>query len=189
MKKKIKLKLLFIGNSHTFMNNMPDMVAARIKENGYDCETFMLSPGGWTLEQHVAEQQTKYNIEHGKFDYVVLQERANLFPEKETFYESVWILADWIFESGAKPVIFDPFVRRGEEERQEDITNACQYIAEETGSIFAWVGGGFKSYADSWPDIDMYADDGEHASERGSDYMAKMIYEAIRSDIVSVNKR
>ena len=36
---KRKLRILFIGNSHTYYNDMPLMVRRRfVEEDGYDCE-------------------------------------------------------------------------------------------------------------------------------------------------------
>ena len=46
MQKK-KLRILFIGNSHTYFNDMPQMVARRFLEEGYDCEVTMIAHGGW----------------------------------------------------------------------------------------------------------------------------------------------
>ena len=50
-----KLRLLFIGNSHTYYNDMPLMAAKKARAAGYDCEVTMIAHGGWFLEQHVAE--------------------------------------------------------------------------------------------------------------------------------------
>lgn len=44
-----RLRLLFVGNSHTFFNDMPEMVAERFREDGYDCEVAMIAHGGWSL--------------------------------------------------------------------------------------------------------------------------------------------
>ena len=50
-----KLRLLFIGNSHTYYNDMPLMAAKKARAAGYDCEVTMIAHGGWFLAQHVAE--------------------------------------------------------------------------------------------------------------------------------------
>ena len=44
-----RLRLLFVGNSHTFFNDMPEMVAERFRKDGYDCEVAMIAHGGWSL--------------------------------------------------------------------------------------------------------------------------------------------
>ena len=68
-----RLRLLFVGNSHTFFNDMPEMVAERFREDGYDCEVAMIAHGGWSLGQLVEEPEVQFNIHYGHYDYVVLQ--------------------------------------------------------------------------------------------------------------------
>ena len=64
-----KLRILFIGNSHTYMNDMPEMVAMRFRNHGYDCEVTMIAHGGWYLKQHVEEPDVRFNILYGHYDY------------------------------------------------------------------------------------------------------------------------
>ena len=56
-------------------------------------------------------------------------------------------------------------------------------VAEAIGALRAPVGEGWWSYKNSWPDLEMYAEDGAHASEAGSDFAAKLIWAAIRRDL------
>ena len=53
MEEKRTLRILFIGNSHTYFNDMPAMVAEKARKAGFDCEVTMIAHGGWYLEQHV----------------------------------------------------------------------------------------------------------------------------------------
>ena len=39
-----------IGNSHTYFNDMPAMVAEKARKAGFDCEVTMIAHGGWYLE-------------------------------------------------------------------------------------------------------------------------------------------
>ena len=43
------LRILFIGNSHTYCNDMPLMVRRRAADEGYDCQVTMLAHPGWYL--------------------------------------------------------------------------------------------------------------------------------------------
>ena len=56
------MRILFIGNSHTYVNDMPEIVARLAKKDGIDCEVAMIAHGGWFLEQHAAEPETRFNI-------------------------------------------------------------------------------------------------------------------------------
>ena len=63
------------------------------------------------------------------------------------------------------------------------MTEAHKIIAQETGSLLAHVGDEWWSYMRSRPDLEMYADDGAHASPVGSDFAAKMIEAEINRDL------
>ncbi|MBR2286613.1 MAG: hypothetical protein IJ865_00090, partial [Clostridia bacterium] len=85
---KKSLRLLFIGNSHTYYNDMPRMVRTRAVEEGYDCEVTMIAHGGWYLSQHVSEPDVRFNILFGNYDYVILQEHAHPFGPEEEYMQA-----------------------------------------------------------------------------------------------------
>jgi len=182
MKKEL-IKVLFIGNSHTYYNDMPSLVKRRLDEDGYDCHVTMLAHPAWFLAQHVEDPEAKFNIRFGGYDYVVLQEHAHPFGTEEKFFEAVRTLTDWIKEAGATPVIYLTWAQKNEPEAQQRMTDAHKRIAEETGSLLAHVGDEWWGYMHSWPELEMYADDGAHASPAGSDFAAKMIESEILHDL------
>ena len=182
MKKEL-IKVLFIGNSHTYYNDMPSLVKRRLDEDGYDCHVTMLAHPAWFLAQHVEDPEAKFNIRFGGYDYVVLQEHAHPFGPEEKFFEAVRTLTDWIKEAGATPVIYLTWAQKNEPEAQQRMTDAHKRIAEETGSLLAHVGDEWWGYMRSWPELEMYADDGAHASPAGSDFAAKMIESEILHDL------
>jgi len=182
MKKK-SLRILFIGNSHTYFNDMPLLVKGRFEDEGYDCSVTMLAHPNWFLAQHVADPEAKFNILHGSYDYVVLQEYAHPFGPEEKFFDAVRTLVSWIREAGSTPVIYLTWAQKDEPEAQARMTEAHKTIAEETGSLLAHVGDEWWDYMKSWPDLEMYAEDGGHASPAGSDFAAKMITHEISRDL------
>ena len=177
------LKILFIGNSHTYYNDMPLLVKKRFDELGFDCHVTMLAHPGWFLSQHVEDSEAKFNIMFGGYDYVVLQEHAHPFGPEEKFFDAVRSLTAWIKEVGSTPVIYLTWAQKNEPETQQRMTEAHKAIAEETGSLLAHVGDQWWSYMLSRPELEMYADDGAHASPAGSDFAAKMIEAEIYRDL------
>ncbi|MDD6615948.1 MAG: SGNH/GDSL hydrolase family protein [Lachnospiraceae bacterium] len=178
-----KIRILFIGNSHTYFNDMPDIVATMFRECQYDCEVTMIAHGGWFLEQHVNEPDVRFNILFGHYDYVVLQEHAHPFGPEEKFFTAVRQLNEWIQQAGARTVIYMTWAKKDEEFNQERMTIAHEQIAGEIGALIAPVGKYWWDYMQSWPDIEMYYEDGQHASPHGSEFAAKYIWNAIMSDL------
>lgn len=71
----IYMKVLWIGNSHTFFHDMPKTTAqlyeAAIKEK---MEVTMLTQPGkdwaWHMEQYF---EVRFNLKYGEYDYCILQ--------------------------------------------------------------------------------------------------------------------
>lgn len=183
MARKEALGILFIGNSHTYYNDMPRMVQQRATDAGYDCRAVMLAHGGWFLAQHVKEPDVRFNILYGGFDYVILQEHAHPFGPDEMFRDAVLALNSMIREAGSIPVIYETWARKFEPEAQIHMNEVHKIIASEIGALLAPIGENWWTYQRSHPDIEMYAEDGAHASKAGSDFAAKYIWETIRMDM------
>ncbi len=182
MRRMKPLNILFIGNSHTYFNDMPYLVRRRAADAGFECRAVMLAHGGWRLAQHAEQPEVRFNILYGGYDYVVLQEHAHPFGPEEEFREAVTILSRMIREAGSVPVLYETWARRDEPGEQARMNAAYRRAAEENGALLAPVGENWWSYMRSRPDLDMYFEDGAHASPAGSDFAAKHIWETIRAD-------
>ena len=178
-----RLGILFIGNSHTYFNDMPLMVRRRAIEEGYDCHVTMLAHPGWFLAQHMMEPDVRFNILYGRYDYVVLQEHAHPFGPEEKFRDAVVTLNELIRRAGSTPVIYECWAKKDEPEKQAYMNEVHERIAAETGALLAPVGKEWWGYMQSWPELEMYAPDGAHASTAGSDFAAKLIWYEIRNDM------
>ena len=75
------LRVLFIGNSYTQANELPQMVADIAQSMGEGIEYSSNTPGGCTFEMHCHNQSMTMICESG-WDFVVLQEQSQLpaFP-------------------------------------------------------------------------------------------------------------
>jgi hypothetical protein len=66
------VRVLFIGNSYTSANDLPQMFARLARQRSHEVITDMSAPGGWTLQQHAASPDTLGKIEGQKWDYADL---------------------------------------------------------------------------------------------------------------------
>ena len=147
------LSILFIGNSHTFFNDMPQMVRRRAEEDGYDLRVTMIAHGGWYLAQHVQEPDVRFNILYGRYDYVVLQEYAHPFGPEEKYMEAALALNAWIREAGSVPVLYECWSRKDEADVQARMTQANHQVAQAIGALIAPVGENWRGYMKSHPEI------------------------------------
>jgi hypothetical protein len=78
-------RVLFIGNSYTYSNDLPGMFTQLAASLGEEVETGMVAPGGFTFEGHVTNSATQNAIAQGDWDFVVLQEQSQrpAFPPEQ----------------------------------------------------------------------------------------------------------
>lgn len=183
MSEKKDLGILFIGNSHTFVNDVPLMVKRRADGEGFNCRVAMLAHPDWFLSRHVEEPEVRFNILYGGYDYVVLQEHAHPFPSEEEFMNAASALNGMIREAGSIPVIYECWSRKDEPELQAHMNEVHRRVAEKTGALLAPVGESWWEFKSSNPDLDIYEGDGAHASPAGSDFAAKQIWVTVRRDL------
>ena len=183
MKRERNLRILFIGNSHTYYNDLPHLVQQRAKEEGYDCPVTMLAHPCWFLAQHVEDPEAKFNIMYGNYDYVILQEHAHPFGPAEKFRDAVIALSEWIREAGSVPVIYECWAEKAKPENQEYMNEVHREIAGEINALLAPVGEKWRRHQESFPEVEMYNADGEHASKEGSGFAAGIIWETIKEDL------
>jgi len=60
-----EVRVLFIGNSYIFVNDMPLMFANLVREGGYEIAVETAAKGGWTLADHAASTETQKLIAEG----------------------------------------------------------------------------------------------------------------------------
>ena len=72
------LRILFIGNSHTYLHKMPWILCelAAVHEGVRPVEVDQCTGNGVSLEWHWHNPGTRGKIAEGGWDYVVLQERS-----------------------------------------------------------------------------------------------------------------
>jgi hypothetical protein len=82
-----KVRVLFLGNSYTYVNNMPQIVADMAASTGDTLEWEMEAPGGFLLSGHYTSMASKNKIKQGNWDYVVLQEQSQhpALPYQQVF--------------------------------------------------------------------------------------------------------
>ena len=182
MAKKKHLRVLFIGHSHTYYHDLPAWVALMAKEEGYECDVTMLAHPGWYLHQHVKEPEVRFNIRYGHYDYVVLQEHSHPFDDIPGYIEAATKIAEWVRKAGSKPVIYGTWARKTEKSVQETMNSVNRRLAEDLDALYAAVGESWWSYKESWPETEMYDEDGSHASKRGIEFAAKIIWITIETN-------
>ncbi len=173
------MKVLFIGNSHTYFNDMPALFKALCREHGVDAHVTMLTKGGMGLDYHVQQESTLFNIRYGEYDYVVLQHNAHPLRELEGMRQAACTLVNLIREAGGTPILYQTWARKGDEAFQPIMSAVYAALGKALNVAVAPVGDEWQRMQLEHPEINLFWTDGEHASPEGSKLAARVIFETI----------
>ncbi len=197
--------VLFIGNSYTYLNNLPAIFKEIAKAEGIEVNACAVTNGGWTLEKHadtddVYGSATDAVLKGKRFDFVVLQEYSvRPAAEFEKFRVAVEKLLGKINENGAKPYLYCTWGRKEgsavltdngwtHKEMTKKIAAAYSKVGEEFNIPVAYVGKAFLKVNIDNPEIDLYTADLSHPSKYGSFLAALTLFAKIFDRDVSVAK-
>ena len=188
-------KVLFIGNSYTYVNNLPELVSTMMSSSGESIEYQMSAPGGCTFQQHCTVSSSY--IQQGNWDYVVLQEQSQLpsFPEDQFMQECYPYAASLCsmtqeYNEGAHIVFYMTWGRKnGDQQNCPYDPPLCTYqgmdsllylrymmMAEDNHAWVSPVGATWHYIRDHFPVVELYQSDESHPSYLGSYVAACCFY-------------
>ncbi len=169
---KDTLRILFVGNSYTFISNMPHLVSQISDSTKVKLITSGSYAGGATLSDHwngEKELKTRELIKKGDYDIVVLQEHSmGTIEKKDDFFKYSKKLCNLIKTSGAKPFFYVTWARQKVPQYQELITKTYKQASEENDCGLIMVGEAWKLARTLRPDVRLFMPDGSHQSDLGA---------------------
>lgn len=173
------LKILFVGNSFTYFNNLPQMVAAMGASQGVPLFTRQSTVGGSSLEQHWKGEKGTRTMEilaSEDWDYVVMNNHStSALKTPESFMEYGKKFAEKIKSMGAKPVFMMTWAYKSNPLMQDVITSKYLALAAETDSEYVPCGPIFEKIRHNRPDMELFFDD-KHPSATGTYALALAFY-------------
>lgn len=172
-------KILFVGNSHTYFNDMPQMVREIAQAAGEKVHVTMLTRGGMTLDWHRQQEQTAFNLRYGEYDFCVLQDAAHPFAGYQALADGVREIRALAGENTTRFVLYMTWAEKAKPENQAEMTAAYRRVSIEQDVLLAPVGECWQKFRVVHPEMELYFTDGAHASPAGSLLAACTIYTTI----------
>ena len=178
--------VLFIGNSYTQNNRLPDVVAQLAKAAGHALSTRLHATGGNTLARHANNPNTLELINSQHWDAVVLQEQS-IIPavesERPVMYQAIRYL-DWhIKQAGSTTLLLQTWGRQhgladfgfsDYATMQAHLDIGYREIASEVGATLIPVGRVWQQVVNRYPNIALWGADGGHPAKAGT-YLAACV--------------
>ncbi len=168
------MKILFIGNSHTYYNDLPRIVRDLLASVGRRADVVMETEGGKGLIYHCPRKDALFNIRYGGYDAVVMQDKATNFNAEEFAQGLDTLVADALSQTDARRILYMPWANQGMPEQQAPMTAAYVAAAEKHDCILAPVGEVWHALLRETPELELYRPDGNHALPLGS-YLASCV--------------
>ncbi len=164
------MKVLFLGNSHTYFHDMPQLFARFVEQTtGEKADVTMLAYSGRSLEWHRKEYfSLRYNLMYGNYDYCIIQQAAHPYPPQESTLEMGAKIIDLCHRCGTKPVVYMTWAEKRFPENQQKMIDTCEKLAEEQNALLAPIGRNWQTVQQLHQDIDLFHRDGEHAGPYGA---------------------
>jgi len=188
--------VLFIGNSYTYYNNLPDVINSIANSFGdtlfYDSNT----PGGLTAQGHWNNATTLTKIQQGGWDYVSIQcqsqepsfSAGQVASQTFPYVKSLDSLVQ-ASNSCAETIYFMTWGRKNGDQAncplyppvctydgmQQRLRESYLLFADSTNASVSPVGAAWKIFRTQYPNIDLYSPDESHPSLHGT-YLAACVF-------------
>jgi len=168
------LPVLFVGNSATYYNNLPGMVADLGAADSLLIETAHATQGGAGLDYHWHDGSARDSLAAHRWDVVVLQGAYG-----ETFEEYAVMWANAVRAAGAKPALYMPSPSRARRDEFPSVIQSYQTAAEKASAQLYAAAEAWLAAWEADPDLPLYGPDDKHPSVMGSYLAALTIYRGI----------
>jgi hypothetical protein len=185
----VQPRILFIGNSYTYVNDLPAILHGLAARAGLTIETVTHASGGSQLEGHALDPRVRELLAQ-HWDWVVFQEQSQL-PSLDAergarSLPALRGLAAGARRSGSRPVLFATWAyRHGDlhnrpagdsyEAMQRRLDAGFSTLAQVTGVSLVPVGEAWAAEIKQHPAATLWADDGAHPGLEGS-YLAACVF-------------
>ena len=198
------LKVLFIGNSYTSANNLPNLFSALADSKGHPVDTTIVAPGGFKFSDHAVSPSTLEAINAEEWDFVILQNQSQIpgwKPDAVTTYSlpHVEVLVDAINANNAESNIIY-YVTWGRESGDKDncdyypvvctfeghtaaLLEGYNIYQASTGGTLGLVGSAWQAVVNDSNFVldagDLWTADGSHPTLAGSYLSANVLFVAV----------
>lgn len=170
------LRILFIGNSLTYTNDLPRMVQQMA---GGEVQVAMVAFPDYALEDHLRDERTLAALDREAWDFIVVQQgpsamessRAALLRDAQALARRTKGKSRLAF------LMVWPSAARARDFPR--VAESYRLAAEATGGVFIPAGLAWQESMRKRPDIVLYAADGFHPAPAGSRLAAIEVVRAL----------
>jgi hypothetical protein len=166
------MKILFLGNSHTYSNGVPYQCRELLACLGIKAAVSMIAQPGRSLAWHCDNPATRLALSYDSWDHIILQQCTHPFPGQAALFNAVKKLMSILTEVQSL-WLYKTWCEKAKPENQIKIDRAFQYVSKAFEIPVIPVSNAWHLIERRDPGHELYAPDGKHAGCGGS-YVAAL---------------
>lgn len=176
-----ELRVLFVGNSLTYSNDLPailEALAEASKQKRFLYKSIAFP--NFSLEDHWNQGAAARAIAEGGWDTVVLQQGPSASAEgRKSLLEYTRLFAKEIRRVGARPALYMVWPSAQRRRDFDGVSESYKLAAEEADGLLFPAGEAWRAAWRLDPSLALYSDDGLHPTPAGSYLAAMVLYEQL----------
>lgn len=173
--------ILFIGNSLTYSNGLPDLIKNKAKYSGYTIETKTVALTNYAISDHWNKGEVQKLINSKKYNLVIIQQG----PSSQSKNKKILInygkkYSDLCKKNNTLLAYFMVWPSLQNYHTFDDVIKNHELAAKINDAILCPVGIVWKNYFDTSKKFDYYGIDNFHPSKKGSEVAAEVIFRSIK---------
>jgi hypothetical protein len=163
-----RLRVLFVGNSYTYVNDVPDLVAGVAAARGVELVPGMVAEPNFSIEDHLRRRDYENALAQG-WDWVVLQQGPSSLPEnQEILRVQAGRAATLARARGIRVALFAAWPALDNAHTWAAAELSYRNAARANGLCVLPVSIAWRFARERAPVVSLYAQDRLHASPEGS---------------------
>jgi hypothetical protein len=172
------LRVLFIGNSLTYSNDLPSIVQAFAEAAAQKPAVFKAVVfGGYSLEDHWNQGDSRAAIAKGGWDFVVLQQGPSASADgRKSLLDYARVFDREIRKVGATPALYMVWPSSNRQQDFDGVSRSYSLAAGEVKGLLLPAGDAWRIAWKLDSQLELYSPDGLHPTPTGSYLAALVIY-------------
>lgn len=173
-------KILYVGNSLTYVNDIPALVAGIAKQDSVDITYTSFTFPDYSLEDQWNEGKVEAALETGHYDFMIAQQGPSAMPESQTLLLEYAARFQAVCKKyNTKLLLYMVWPSKARSFDLNGVIISYTKAATQTGALLAPAGRAWRIAWDTDAALPLYGPDNFHPSITGSLLAALTIYAAI----------
>ncbi|MGQ0800506.1 MAG: hypothetical protein ACT4NL_10395 [Pseudomarimonas sp.] len=173
-------RVLFIGNSLTYSNDLPAMLVAVAAQAGKSLHADALTIPGASLQEHYDAGDVQIELANGDYQRVIMQQGPSSLPESQAHLrEWTRVMDELIRNAGARPALYMVWPDATRFSFFDAVRRSYSNAAMEVDGMFIPAGEAWRAAWRLDPNLSLFASDDFHPSALGTYGVALSMYAAL----------